>query len=81
MAIYQDQGNVTLKQSDAFKPTYKPGTAAPHSGIYMCVNCLDEAACNYGNPLPPQNHRQHKNTLKPIEWRLLVQTQNGPPSN
>lgn len=51
---------------------YKPGTIASNSGIYRCVNCNDEIAANKGNPLPPQNHHQHADTSKPIEWQLLV---------
>jgi hypothetical protein len=35
-------------------------TPPPRSGIYMCTNCGDEAACNKGDPLPPQDHRQYK---------------------
>jgi hypothetical protein len=58
--------------------TYRPGTICPHSGIYICINCRDEAACNAGDPLPPQNHRQHPDTTKPILWKLLVCTQTGP---
>jgi hypothetical protein len=78
MATYQDSGNVTRKEDPMFTPTYPPGTPAPHSGIYMCINCRDEDACNRGNPLPPQNHRQHRDTTRPIRWRLLVCTQRGP---
>jgi hypothetical protein len=80
MAYYQDTTNVTQKQTEEFKPTYKPGTKVPHSGIFMCINCRDEIAANHGDPFPPQNHRQHTNAQKPIEWQLLVRTQNGPPA-
>jgi hypothetical protein len=78
MATYQDQNEVTLGAGPEFKQTWRPGTTAPYSGIYMCINCRDEDACNKGDPLPPQNHRQHPDTSKPIMWRLLVKTQPGP---
>ena len=78
MAFYEDQTNVTYRPDPRFATPYPPGTAAPHSGIYMCVNCRDESACNAGQPLPPQNHRQHRDTTKAIRWRLLVCTERGP---
>lgn len=77
MALYQDSSNVFHKADPIFDQEYTPGVAAPYSGIYMCVACKDEAACNKGNPLPPQNHRQHNSSAR-IRWKLLVQTQNGP---
>jgi hypothetical protein len=80
MAYYQDNSEVVYKPADVFTPTYKPGTICPHSGIYICINCRDETACNKGDPLPPQNHRQHTDLTKPILWRLLVSTQPGPNS-
>ena len=79
MAFYQDRNELSYKESPEFAPTFKPGAITPYSGIYICTNCRDEIAANQGNPLPPQNHRQHQNLLKPIEWRLLVRTQTGPP--
>jgi hypothetical protein len=78
MATYKDSSQVTRLDSSVFDTTYRPGTPAPHSGIYVCINCLDEDACNKGNPLPPQNHRQHQTSKGPILWRLLVWTQRGP---
>ena len=78
MARYKDRTQVTHSDSSIFDETYRPGKAAPYSGIYVCINCWDEAACNYGQPLPPQNHRQHQEDRGPILWRLLVRTQTGP---
>ena len=78
MALYQDKKEVTHTQESKFDKDHKPGATTPYSGIYICVNCRDEIASNKGNPLPPQNHRQHSDTNKPIVWRLLVQTQTGP---
>ncbi len=80
MAQYEDKTEVTHHVADKFRLSLKPGTTVPHSGIYMCLNCRDEVAANRGDPLPPQNHRQHSDTSKPIVWRLLVATQNGPPN-
>ena len=78
MATYKDGNQVTRSDSSIFDDAIRPGTPAPFSGIYMCTNCLDEDACNKGNSLPPQNHRQHNVSIGPILWRLLVCTQRGP---
>ncbi|ADH88026.1 conserved hypothetical protein [Ancylobacter novellus DSM 506] len=80
MALYQNGNELTHMVDDRFDRTYKPGTVGPFSGIYICTNCRDEVACNAGNPLPPQNHRQHSPSKGDILWKLLVQTQNGPQS-
>jgi hypothetical protein len=56
----------------AFDYTYQPGTRVPLSGIFRCTGCGDECACNKGNPLPPQNHHQHRNYYLPIRWQLIV---------
>lgn len=63
-----------LQQSNhaAFDVEHQPGAIAPDSGIYRCTNCGDEYACNKGNPLPPQNHKQHPPNTGPIRWKLLV---------
>lgn len=78
MALYKDSTQLNLSDSTVFDELHNPGVRTPYSGIYMCVNCLDEIASNQGNPLPPQNHRQHKSALPPIQWRLLLRTQTGP---
>jgi hypothetical protein len=78
MALYQNGSELTHEINARFDTQHPPGTKAPWSGIYMCTNCRDEAACNHGDPLPPQNHRQHSVTKGPIRWVLLVQTQRGP---
>jgi len=77
MALYQDSSELKHSDGAQFNALHKPGATTPQSGIYMCINCRDEIASNAGNPLPPQNHRQH-NKPDPILWRLLVQTQRGP---
>lgn len=72
MAFYVDTNHVTkANPHEAFDKVHSPGSIVPHSGIYRCVNCGDENACNKGDPLPPQNRHQHK-TQTPIGWRLLV---------
>lgn len=78
MALYKNRSEVTHNESTDFDQTYKPGETTPFSGIYICVNCRDEIASNKNNPLPPQNHRQHTRTDRPIVWQLLVKTQTGP---
>ena len=78
MALYQNGSELTHKVDPKFNAKHKPGSIGPYSGIYMCLACRDEVACNAGNPLPPQNHRQHKPSAGPIVWQLLIQTQRGP---
>lgn len=77
MALYKDASELTKSDGAQFDAQHRPGSTTPHSGIYLCINCRDEIASNVGNPLPPQNHRQH-NKPGPILWQLLVQTQRGP---
>lgn len=72
MALYKHGQHLQQSNDAAFDATYTPGTTAPHSGIYRCTNCGDEDACNAGNPLPPQNHRQHNPARGQIRWQLLV---------
>lgn len=78
MAFYKNGSALSQSLDPRFDAHHKPGSTVPYSGIYICVNCRDEIACNHGDPFPPQNHRQHPNTQKPIAWQLLVQTQKGP---
>ena len=63
----------TEPDGSVWRKIYTPGTSCPASGIYICTNCGDEVTCNKGDPLPPQNHRQH-NTAKDIRWELVVMT-------
>jgi hypothetical protein len=71
MALYKTDTNVRPVNDAAFDVTYRPGERGSYSGLYQCINCGDEYACNQGNPLPPQNHHQH-NPPSPIVWRLHV---------
>jgi hypothetical protein len=80
MALYQDGSQLTHFFDAMFNRTYSPGSIGFYSGIYMCTNCGDEVACNAGNPLPPQNHRQHSPAKGAILWKLLIKTQNRPNS-
>ena len=71
MALYKYGNHLTQSTDSAFDAEHKPGTVVHNSGIYRCKNCADEIAANKGNPLPPQNHHQHKNGTS-IVWQLLV---------
>ena len=75
MAIFHDPKYFKPNNHAAFNTLYRPGTAAPYSGAYRCESCADEVCCNRGQPLPPQNHKQHVNGLKPILWRLILVTE------
>ncbi|TBN53926.1 hypothetical protein EYR15_09090 [Hansschlegelia quercus] len=73
MALYQDGQHLTHQTHSAFDADHSPGTVVSNSGVYRCIHCGDEIAANKGNPLPPQNHHQHRGG-QPIRWRLLVCT-------
>jgi hypothetical protein len=75
MALYKNDQYLGRSDSDAFDVVHTPGTSTPHSGIYRCTACGDEIASNAGNPLPPQNHRQHSPQQGQIRWKLLVYAQ------
>lgn len=72
MALYKYGEYLGQSQDNAFDEHYQPGSPAPRSGIYRCENCGDEVASNAGDPLPPQNHRQHDPNSGPILWRMIV---------
>ncbi|MBY5797770.1 hypothetical protein [Rhizobium leguminosarum] len=78
MALYKNASELVKSESADFDLVYTPGTKAPWSGIYICTNCRDEAACNRDDPLPPQNHRQHSTSKGDIRWKVLIKTQTGP---
>lgn len=72
MALYKNGNLLQQSQHQNFDAIHTPGTIVPDSGIYRCVVCGDECACNKQNPLPPQNHHQHAPNQGPIRWQLLV---------
>lgn len=71
MALYKHGQFLTKSDHANFDTERTPGFVSPDSGIFRCVNCGDEIAANKGNPLPPQNHHQHRDGT-PIRWKLLV---------
>lgn len=75
MAKYKYSQVLNAAITNAFDVKHPPGSTVPHSGIYRCEHCHLEDANNKGNPFPPQNHHQHADRSKPIEWRLMVATQ------
>jgi len=78
MAIYKYATDLDTSTSDAFDQENGPGVAVPHSGIYRCGGCKREAACNQGQPLPPQNHHTHSTAQGKIRWRLIVYANHEP---
>jgi hypothetical protein len=72
MALYKYSHYLRNSADSRFDPALEPGTAAPHPGIYKCQGCGQEVASNTSNPLPPQNHHQHRLEQGPIAWRLIV---------
>lgn len=71
MALYKTKEFVETSVSEAFDALHKPGTSAPHAGIYRCVNCKHEIGIAKDHVLPPQIHSQHPDG-KPILWQLVV---------
>lgn len=72
MALYKNGSLLSSSQDTAFDFGYSPGTAAPLSGIYRCMNCSREAVSTEGNTLPPQNHHSHPTNQGPVLWQLIV---------
>lgn len=75
MATYKYPQYLKQQDSAEFDRIHTPGTLAANSGIYRCEGCGHEAACNKGQPLPPQNHPQHTQAQGAIRWRLIVFSQ------
>ena len=73
MAIYRYAQYLSQSNHNAYDLLHKPGTPAPHSGIYRCEACGVNEVSTHGHSLPPQNHHQH-NPVSPIQWRLIVAT-------
>lgn len=69
MASYKDKSILAHNDSAEFDKTYKPGTSAPHSGIYRCQTYSHEVASNKGQPLPPQHEIPHPGA---ITWKMVV---------
>ncbi|MEQ8333678.1 hypothetical protein [Nisaea sp.] len=78
MALYKDPHLIGKSTHPEFDRLYHPGAAAPLSGIYRCEGCRKEVASNAGEPLPPQNHHQHDESLGEILWRLVVYADHDP---
>ena len=72
MALYRYAHYLSRNDDPAFDQENSPGTRARFSGIYRCMGCGREAACNQGDPLPPQNHHQHNPGQDAIRWKLIV---------
>lgn len=72
MALYKEPNYLERSTDKAFDSLHQPGGKTPHSGIYRCENCGDEIASNEGNPLPPQNHKQHQPSRGAILWRMIL---------
>lgn len=75
MALYKYPHYLGRSDDAAFDQILGPGANTPHSGIYRCEGCSKEIAANQGNPLPPQNHHQHRPAQGTIRWRLVVYAQ------
>lgn len=79
MALYKYGTYLTQTDDEIFDQLTGPGRTAPRSGIYRCHGCGREAACNEGDPLPPQTHHQHDPQKHgTIRWRLIVYADHRP---
>ena len=74
MALYADINDLRQSVRPEFAKDYPCGATVEKSGIYRCIICGGEAACNAGDPFPPQNEHRHE-SLDPPKWRLIVATQ------
>ena len=61
-------------EGSVWRSLFSPAATCPESGIYRCYNCGDEVICNKGDPLPPQNHRQHNPSHGDIASELILMT-------
>ncbi|MCI0152436.1 protein L [Paraburkholderia sediminicola] len=74
MANFKYQEFLTKSNNSAFDTISEPGHTAPHSGIYRCEGCGENAVSTRGHTLPPQNHHQHTAAQGQIRWRLIAAT-------
>jgi hypothetical protein len=72
MALYKYAHYLENLPDPRFDPTYQPGTAAPHCGIYKCQGCGREAARMKGDRLPPEDDHEHGLEQGAVLWRLIV---------
>lgn len=73
MAYCKDFNFIDVSNNNLFKKKWHPGDNVEQSGIYRCINCGLEAACNAGTPFTTQNKHQHP-MKEPIIWELVVAT-------
>jgi hypothetical protein len=78
MALYKHANYLTQTTDASFDAEHRPGHQCPHSGIYRCLGCGREAACNHPDPLPPQNHHQHSHAQGSICWKIIVWADHNP---
>jgi hypothetical protein len=72
MATYKYAECLEQNPSEAFDAICRPGSTAPHSGIYRCVGCGVEVASNQMQPLPPRHHHQHNQQQGAIRWQTQI---------
>jgi hypothetical protein len=72
MATYQSSQYLRQHYDAKFNSIHDPGSIAPYSGIYRCVECNREVVSTAGHHLPPQNHHQHHSWQGKIRWQLIV---------
>jgi hypothetical protein len=72
MIGYKNDAYLTKLDNAIFDGLLEPGSNTVHSGIYRCEGCGKAVTSISGNPLPPQNHHEHKPGQGKIQWRLAV---------
>ena len=78
MAFYQDVEFLDRIEHIAFNSLMSPGQNTEYPGIYRCTRCGKEVTSNKDQPLPPQNHHQHKPSVGPIRWQLICAANTDP---
>lgn len=72
MALFKYQNFFDKSFDGLFDQIHFPPASTPASGIYRCEGCGKEITSEANNPLPPQNHHQHKPAEGRIRWRLIA---------
>jgi hypothetical protein len=75
MVLYQRESNLSFSPSIVFNQLFNPGDEAPFGGIYKCTGCGAEIAIPKYHPLPLEGHHQHRSSLVPIGWHVIVHHQ------
>lgn len=75
MALYKYPNYLAMTKNTAFDRVLPAGLHVPSGGIYRCVGCGNEVACEANTVLPDRSHHKHKPAQGEIRWQLIIATQ------